>query len=79
MLCSDERKEAKQRMAQCKMTLQWLGFGLGLLWFQDAAAIITRDDVTDASYVVADADCPAVIDLFEPGDCLGTVLSAFLP
>ena len=40
-----------------------------------AQAIITRHDVADAEYVVADADYPALVDLFEPGDCLGSVVA----
>jgi MYXO-CTERM domain-containing protein len=45
------------------------------VWAQDAQGIITRDDVPDASYVVADSDYPAVVDLFEPGDCIGTLIT----
>lgn len=49
---------------------------LGLQCFAayEAHAIITRHDVEDARYVVDDADYPAVVDLFQPGDCLGTVI-----
>ncbi|MEZ4446211.1 MAG: trypsin-like serine protease [Polyangiaceae bacterium] len=41
---------------------------------EDASAIITRDDVDDSHYVVADDDYPALVDLFEPGDCIGTLI-----
>ena len=40
----------------------------------DAEAIAIRDDVADARYVVADADYPALVDLFEPGDCIGSLI-----
>lgn len=40
----------------------------------DAYAIITRHDVDDAEYVVDAADYPALVDLLEPGDCLGTLV-----
>lgn len=39
-----------------------------------ARAVITRHDVPDASYVVPDADYPALVDLFEPDDCMGTLV-----
>ena len=58
-----------------KCTLQLCVALLALCWAQDAEAIITRDDVPDASYVVPDADYPAVVDLFEPGDCIGTLIT----
>ena len=40
----------------------------------DAAAIIIRHDVDDAEYVVSDEDYPALVDLFQPGDCIGTLI-----
>lgn len=40
----------------------------------DAYAIITRHDLSDSDYVVADADYPALVDLFEPNDCIGTLV-----
>jgi hypothetical protein len=44
-----------------------------------AHAIIIRDDVPDADYVVADEEWPALVDLIERGDCIGTlVLDAYL-
>ena len=39
-----------------------------------AHAIIMRHDVPEADYRVDDADYPALVDLFEPGDCLGTLI-----
>lgn len=39
-----------------------------------AYAIITRHDVDDAQYVVDGADYPALVNLFEPGDCLATLV-----
>ena len=62
-------------MSYRKTTLQLYVALLVLVWVQDAEAIITRDDVPDASYVVPDADYPAVVDLFEPGDCIGTLIT----
>jgi hypothetical protein len=47
--------------------------GLGTI--QDASAIITRHDVTDDEYVVDDSDYPALVDLFWPGDCIGTLIT----
>ncbi len=40
----------------------------------DAHAIITRHDVDDAEYIVDGADYPALVNLFEPGDCLATLV-----
>lgn len=39
----------------------------------EANAIIIRDDVADADYVVADTDYPAVVTLFPPDDCAATL------
>ncbi len=50
---------------------------LPLLWAglpSVAAAIMTRDDLPDTDYVVADAEFPQLVDLFRPGDCLGTLI-----
>jgi hypothetical protein len=47
---------------------------VGLGSSRDASAIITRHDVDDSEYVVDDGDYPALVDLFEPGDCLGTLI-----
>lgn len=59
------------------MNTKWIGclvpvVGLGLV--SDAHAIVIRDDVPDAQYVVADEDYPALVDLFEPGDCIGSLV-----
>jgi hypothetical protein len=40
---------------------------VGLTAF-DARAIVIRDDVADTEYLVDDADYPALVDLFGPGD-----------
>lgn len=48
--------------------------GLQLVMVADAHAIIVRHDVDDAQYVVDAADYPALVDLFEPGDCIGTLI-----
>ena len=49
---------------------------VGLTVCDRASAIMTRHDVDDALYVVEDADYPALVDLFEPGDCIGTLIEA---
>ena len=59
------------------MNMKWIGclapvFGLAVV--SDAHAIVIRDDVPDESYVVADEDYPALVDLFEPGDCIGSLV-----
>ncbi len=43
-----------------------------------AHAIAIRDDISDSDYVVDDADFPALVDLFEPGDCIGTLIQQSL-
>ena len=50
-------------------------FLVGLWTPLDARAIITRDDVPDAEYVLPDADYPELVDLFGAGDCIGTVIA----
>ena len=52
------------------------GLAMATGFEREAAAIITRHDVSDSQYVVDDADYPAVVDLFEPGDCIGTLIHA---
>ncbi len=37
-------------------------------------AIIIRDDLDDSDYVVNDSDYPALVDLIERGDCIGTLV-----
>ena len=39
-----------------------------------ADAIIMRHDVPEADYLVDASEYPALVDLFEPGDCLGTLI-----
>jgi len=40
----------------------------------DAHAVIIRHDLSDSDYIVADADYPALVNLFEPSDCIGTLV-----
>ena len=47
---------------------------LALKTIQQAEAIIIRDDRDDADYIVKDADYPALVDLIEKGDCIGTLV-----
>ena len=47
---------------------------LVLTTIQQAEAIIIRDDRDDADYIVKDADYPALVDLIEKGDCIGTLV-----
>ena len=53
-----------------------LGAGLALVAEPDAHAIIIRHDTADSNYVVADEEFPALVDLLEPGDCIGTLVHA---
>ena len=39
-----------------------------------AQAIIIRDDLDDSNYLVNDSDYPALVDLIERGDCIGTLV-----
>lgn len=48
--------------------------GLEMLAVSHVYAIITRHDLPDSDYVVADADYPALVDLFRPNDCIGTLV-----
>lgn len=47
---------------------------VGLLAMTAAQAIITRHDLDDSDYIVPDADYPALVDLFRPNDCIGTLV-----
>ena len=40
----------------------------------DTHAVITRHDLSDSNYVVSDTDYPALVNLFEPSDCIGTLV-----
>lgn len=60
--------------AAAPLVLVVLGLGLGL--GRDASAIIMRHDVPEENYIVNDADYPATVDLFQPGDCSGTLIHA---
>jgi len=48
--------------------------GLSLLLMSTAHAIITRHDLADSDYIVEDANYPALVDLFRPNDCIGTLV-----
>ncbi len=50
--------------------LMWAWVHSGSAW-----AVIMRDDVPASAYAVDDADYPALVDLFEPGDCVGTLIT----
>ncbi|HIG85164.1 MAG TPA: hypothetical protein EYG40_00985 [Verrucomicrobia bacterium] len=47
---------------------------LALTITQEAEAIIIRNDRNDTAYIVKDADYPALVDLIEKGDCIGTLV-----
>ena len=47
---------------------------LGLVAATMAWAIVTRHDLDDSDYIVPDADYPAIVTLFEPDDCSGTLV-----
>ena len=47
---------------------------LGLVTATMAWAIVTRPDLDDSDYIVPDADYPAIVTLFEPDDCSGTLV-----
>ena len=68
--------ETQRRFPEWRVRLGavWVLAALPLSVSMDAGAIISRDDVPDADYVVQDADYPEVVDLFEPGDCTGTLI-----
>ena len=51
--------------------------GLALTTTQKAEAIIIRDDRDDTDYIVKDADYPALVDLIEKGDCIGTLVHEY--
>ena len=40
----------------------------------NAHAIIMRHDIPRRDYLVEDADWPALVDMLEPGDCMGTLI-----
>jgi hypothetical protein len=43
--------------------------------FSSAQAVVIRHDVDDSEYIVSDSDYPALVDLLEPGDCIGTLIT----
>ncbi len=57
-----------------KMILNSVALGLWSLSLANSSAIIIRDDLEDSEYVVADSDYPALVDLIERGDCIGTLV-----
>jgi hypothetical protein len=55
--------------------MRWVVLAGVAAWpVSEAEAIVIRDDVADAQYVVDDADYPAVVTLFPPDDCAGTLI-----
>ncbi|MFP6873599.1 MAG: trypsin-like serine protease [Verrucomicrobiales bacterium] len=57
-----------------KIILNSLVSGLWTFSLVNAPGIIIRDDLDDANYVVNDSDYPALVDLIERGDCIGTLI-----
>ena len=41
-----------------------------------AWSTIILNDVADSDYIVEDSEYPELVDLFYPGDCIGTVISS---
>jgi len=72
------RKKSRSEPMTCRHG--FIVAGLVILGSQllshDAAAIVIRHDVEDSAYVVDDADYAALVDLFDPGDCIGTLITA---
>ncbi len=48
--------------------------GFLLCIMANVSAIIIRDDLDDSNYLVNDSDYPALVDLIELGDCIGTLV-----
>ncbi len=57
-----------------KQCIGLLVAGLWALAVSGAHAIIIRHDLADSDYIVADSDYPALVTLFEPDDCTGTLV-----
>jgi secreted trypsin-like serine protease len=57
-----------------KLCSCFLFAGLVATALTPAHAIIVRHDVADSKYVVADDDYPALVDLFSPNDCIGSLV-----
>ena len=56
------------------MPIKLLVTGLFLCINANVSAIIIRDDLDDSKYLVNDSDYPALVDLIERGDCIGTLV-----
>lgn len=56
------------------MPIKLLVAGLFLCILTKLPAIIIRDDLDDSNYLVNDSDYPALVDLIERGDCIGTLV-----
>ena len=54
--------------------LRILKSALSIFKIEKAHAIITRHDIPDADYIVADGDYPALVGLFGPNDCIATLV-----
>ena len=63
-------------MSFCKPRIPITPLVAGLIAFvlTTVSGIIIRDDLDDANYVVNDSDYPALVDLIERGDCIGTLV-----
>ena len=57
-----------------RIILSSLVAALWTLSLINASAIIIRDDLDDSNYVVNDSNYPALVDLIERGDCIGTLV-----
>jgi hypothetical protein len=57
-----------------KIILSSLVAALWTLSLTKLPAIIIRDDLDDSNYLVNDSDYPALVDLIERGDCIGTLV-----
>ena len=57
-----------------KVCTSFLAMGIALLAVNVANAIATRHDRADSTYIVADKNYSALVNLFEPNDCIGTLI-----
>lgn len=63
-----------RQMATMRRMCAGIGAMLLLAMGPTADALIVRHDVPADDYLVADTDYPALVDLFGPGDCIGTLI-----
>ena len=59
------------------MPMKLLVTGLFFCTLANVSAIIIRDDLDDSNYLVNDSDYPALVDLIERGDCIGTLVHEY--